>query len=250
MIKEAVILAAGMGVRLSDPMGDRPKGFIVIDQKPIIEESVRKLLKYGIEKIWIVTGYKRQYFKNLVEQYPGRIQTIWNEQFNRSGTMYSLACVKEYLNDCFILLESDIIYEEKALQALINHPTEECILMSGFTNTHDEVFIETKNNYLVRMSKEKNQLINEPTGELVGIVKISPRLFNCMLRHAEESFECTFFYNYETDALVACAKEIDIDCLLIEDLAWSEIDDDVHLKRARDVIYPIIKSKENNKILE
>ena len=51
-------------------------------------------------------------------------------------------------------------------------------------------------------------------------------------------------YDYETDALVAAAKEIDIDCLVIEDLVWAEIDDEVHLKRARDEIYPMIKVKE------
>ena len=244
MIKEAVILAAGTGARLSDSMANMPKGFIIIDQQPIIDESVRKLLKCGIEKIWIVTGYKQHYFEILMEKYPDRIQTIWNEQFYRSGTMYSLYCVREYLNDSFLLLESDIIYEEKALKAVIDHPSNECILMSGFSKSHDEVFIETKNNHLVHMSKDKEQLINEPTGELVGIVKISLRLFDCMVRHAEEHFEHSLFYNYETDALVASAKEIDIDCLLIEDLAWAEIDDEVHLKRARDEIYPIIKFRE------
>ena len=145
-----------------------------------------------------------------MEKYPGRIQTIWNEQFNRSGTMYSLYCVREYLNDPFLLLESDIIYEEKALKAVIDHPSNECILMSGFSKSHDEVFIETKNNHLVHMSKDKEQLINEPTGELVGIVKISPRLFDCMVRHAEEHFEHSLFYNYETDALVGKITSISI----------------------------------------
>ena len=47
MIEEAVILAAGTGARLSDSMANMPKGFIIIDQQPIIDESVRKLLKYG-----------------------------------------------------------------------------------------------------------------------------------------------------------------------------------------------------------
>ena len=47
MIKEAVILAAGMGTRLSDAMAGKPKGLIVFDRYPIIEESVRKLLKSG-----------------------------------------------------------------------------------------------------------------------------------------------------------------------------------------------------------
>jgi 2-aminoethylphosphonate-pyruvate transaminase len=127
---------------------------------------------------------------------------------------------------------------------VINSPSDECILLSGFTKSGDEVFVETKDNYLVGMSKEKEQLNSEPSGELVGIVKVSPKLFACMQRHAKEQFVHSLFYDYETDALVAAAKEIDIDCLVIEDLIWAEIDDEVHLKRARDEIYPMIKVKE------
>ena len=244
MIKEAVILAAGMGARLSDAMAGRPKGFIVFDRYPIIEESVKKLLKHGIEKIWIVTGYEPQNFENLTEKYPGSIQTIWNPVFENSGTMYSLYCVRDYVKGSFLLLESDIIYEQKALTALINTPSKECILLSGFTQSGDEVYVETKDNRLVCMSKDKSQLGSKPSGELVGIVKLSPKLFACMQRHAKEQFVHSLFYDYETDALVAAAKEIDIDCLVLEDLVWTEIDDEVHLKRAKDEIYPMIKLRE------
>ena len=68
MIKEAVILAAGMGTRLSDAMAKKPKCFIIFDRHPIIEESIRKLLKHGIERIWIVTGYEPQNFEILTER--------------------------------------------------------------------------------------------------------------------------------------------------------------------------------------
>jgi 2-aminoethylphosphonate-pyruvate transaminase len=63
-----------------------------------------------------------------------------------------------------------------------------------------------------------------------------------MISHAEEKFEQTLFYDYEVGALVDSSKEIDIDCFLVEDLIWAEIDDPDHLKRAIDLIYPMIKS--------
>jgi len=239
-----VILAAGLGTRLSDAIAGKPKGLIVFDRYPIIEESIRKLLKHGVENIWIVTGYESQNFKNLTEKYPSSIQTIWNPEFENSGTMYSLYCVREYVKGSFLLLESDIIYEQKALTEVINSPSEECVLLSKFTKSGDEVFVETKDNHLVCMSKDKSQLGSEPSGELVGIVKLSPKLFACMQRHAKEQFVYSLFYDYETDALVAAAKEMDIDCLVLEDLAWAEIDDAVHLKRAKNEIYPMIKLKE------
>ena len=244
MIKEAVILAAGMGTRLASSLSTYPKGFITLDQFPIIEESVKKLLKIGIEDIWIVTGYEPQYFERLAEKYPKNIHTVWNAEFEQSGTMHSLYCVKESLKGSFLLLESDIIYESRALEIITNHPADHCILLSDFSHSGDEVFVETKNNFLFNMSKNKSQLQNKPTGELVGITKISQRLFDYMTSYAEEKFEHTLFYDYETGALVDSSKEIDIDCFLVEDLIWAEIDDPDHLKRAIDLIYPMIKSNE------
>jgi len=242
MIKEAVILAAGMGTRLASSLSSYPKGFITFDQFPIIEESVKKLLNIGIEDIWIVTGYEPQYFEKLAERYPKNIHTVWNEEFEQSGTMYSLYCVKESLKGSFLLLESDIIYESRALEIITNHPSDHCILLSDFSHSGDEVFVETTNNFLNDMSKNESQLQNKPIGELVGITKISQRLFDCMISHAEEKFEQTLFYDYEVGALVDSSKEIDIDCFLVEDLIWAEIDDPDHLKRAINLIYPMIKS--------
>jgi len=45
MIKTAVILAAGMGSRIRKRAGNRPKGFLMIDEKSIIEHSISKLIK-------------------------------------------------------------------------------------------------------------------------------------------------------------------------------------------------------------
>ena len=97
---------------------------------------------------------------------------------------------------------------------------------------------------LISMSKDKSQLGDKPSGELVGIVKFSPKLFACMQRSAKDYFMHSLFYDYETDALVAAGKEINLDCLVLEDLVWAEIDDAVHLKRAKDEIYPMIKLRE------
>ena len=46
--------------------------------------------------------------------------------------------------------------------------------------------------------------------------------------------------DYETDALAGVATDIPIPCLLIEDLIWSEIDDETHLRRAKKEIYPMV----------
>lgn len=54
MIQTAVILSAGLGMRLKTKTDDKPKGFITLGKSPIIRESVDKLLDAGIERIIIV----------------------------------------------------------------------------------------------------------------------------------------------------------------------------------------------------
>ena len=50
-VRTAVILAAGVGSRLRGILDDKPKGFLQLGTKPIIEESISKLIRSGISKL-------------------------------------------------------------------------------------------------------------------------------------------------------------------------------------------------------
>ena len=54
----------------------KPKGFLQLGKKSIIEESIDKLIRNGIEKIWIVTGYQSGQFKELIKIYKSTISLI------------------------------------------------------------------------------------------------------------------------------------------------------------------------------
>jgi choline kinase len=245
MIDTAVILAAGMGTRLRDEASDHPKGFLSLGERTIIEESIDRLTSAGIRDIVIVTGYCQGHYEQLAAGRQGLVRTIHNASFAESGSMYSLYCAREVLNSAFLLLESDLIYEPRALTELLAHPAEDAILLSGPTDAGDEVFVATLDGLLVDMSKDRESLRQTPgariAGELVGISKISQPLFATMLRIAGPVFERDLNYDYETDCLVAAAQERDIACPLIADLVWAEIDDPGHLRRAREEVYPAIR---------
>ena len=89
------------------------------------------------------------------------------------------------------------------------------------------------------MSKNINELSSTPTGELVGITKIGSELFTKMMQFYKRN-PINKMADYETDALAGVATDIPIPCLLIEDLIWSEIDDETHLRRAKKEIYPMV----------
>ncbi|MGI9344431.1 MAG: NTP transferase domain-containing protein [Gammaproteobacteria bacterium] len=239
MITAAVILAAGMGTRLRGELEDRPKGFLELGARPIIVDSLERLAEAGIEDIVIVTGYCAAYYDRLADTYDGFVHTVHNDRFADSGSMYSLYCAREHLIGDFLLLESDLIYESRALDALLAHDSPDAILLSGPTAAGDEVWVETRDGNLVAMSKDRSAL-GDVAGELVGTSKISGELFATMCGIAATAFESSLHYDYETDCLVAAAAERPIACPVIPDLAWAEIDDPAHLRRAREVVYPKI----------
>jgi 2-aminoethylphosphonate-pyruvate transaminase len=248
MVRKAIILAAGMGARLRDRGRQTPKGCLCLGEKPILEESIVRLLATGIQRIVIVTGHLAEQFEPLQARYRGAVQLVHNPHFADSGSMYSLSCARHCVDEDFLLLESDLVYERRALTTCLEHPSDSVVLLAGVSNTSDEVFVETRNGRLVAMSKTREHLGSEIPGEFVGICKISRSLFTVMLDTAAQRFAATRHMDYETDCLVAAARVIPVSCHVVEDLIWCEIDDESHLARARKLIYPAILAQKNTTV--
>lgn len=242
MIDTAVILAAGRGTRLAGEVSDRPKGFLTLGERPIVEESVGRLAAAGIRDVVIVTGHCAGHYEELAARSDRLIRTVHNGHFAESGSMYSLWCARQAVSGPFLLLESDLIYEPRALETLLSLPAADGILLSGPTGAGDEVWVETHDDMLAAMSKDRTAL-GSVAGELVGISKISPALFGIMNRIAAEAFSRSLRFDYETDCLVAAGREHPIPCPLVADLVWAEIDDPSHLERARRQVYPEIRRR-------
>lgn len=245
MVETAVILAAGLGSRLKDRTNSKPKGFLVLDKQPIIEESVLKLRACGVKKIFIGTGYLSEVYEEFAERYPD-IVCIKNPDFATTGSMYTLYNMKDSIHDDFLLLESDLIYDKSGISTLLKDERKDLILGSGQTNSGDEVYIEVnEKSNLAKMSKKMNEL-KSIYAELVGISKISVSTFHKMCTFAKDTFEKNPKLDYEY-TMVGISNNTDFFVKKIDDFAWCEIDDEDHLKRAANIIYPRIKEYEGTK---
>ena len=241
----AVILAAGMGSRLRGVVENHPKGFLQLGDRTIVEESIARLRAAGIDNVIIVTGYCAEYYDALAANYGERVTTVHNPSFQQSGSMYSLYCARDLLDAPFLLLESDLIYEKRALEVLLQHSSDDAILLAGRSDAGDEVYVSTQDGCLHAMSKDRAQLGDEIAGELVGICKISTGLFELMIDISRQAFTDNLMFDYETDCLVAAGRSAAIACPVVDDLLWAEIDDAAHLARARDFVYPAIIAAES-----
>ncbi len=239
MIKTAVILAAVRGEGLQGLFKDNvPKGFVSMNGQTIIEAAIEKLKKNGIEKVIVVTGYLGEFYEQLAEKLEG-VVTVRNEVYATSGSMYSLYVTRELLENVkvgFLLLEGDLIFKERALATLLNHPQPNAVLMSGFTKSGDEVWIESRNNLLVNMSKNAHEL-NHVDGELFGISKFSAEMYSKMLEVAQKMFEQTLKVEYE-QCIVRVAQDFEVSTPTIDGRIWGKTDDPNHLKRVLEFVEP------------
>jgi 2-aminoethylphosphonate-pyruvate transaminase len=242
MIKQAVILAAGLGSRLKDKTASMPKGFIELGGNAMVEWSVQKLISCGIENIIIGTGFQREYYDELAKKYPA-IQTAFNADYEKTGSMSTLGVCASLVTDDFLLLESDLIYDSIGLTVLCNDVHENVILASGATNSGDEVYIEADDFLLKAVSKKREEL-SSVCGELVGISKLTPELLREMCRYAKE--RCVEFPKLDYEhAIAACTGKHAVFVRKIEYYAWREIDDDNHLRIAEADILPRILENES-----
>ena len=239
MVKQAVILAAGIGSRLKEKTAYLPKGFLELGGKTLIEESVAKLLKAGIENIYIGTGFRSEYYEQAFAEIK-EVSCIKNNLYRQTGSMYTLYSLKDCLSEDFLILESDLVYEQYALNVLQNSHRENVILSSIPSGAGDEVYIETDaTGCLLNMSKNPEDL-NELHSEFVGITRISLSIYDKLCRLMETCLTTRPNLEYD-EALALIAPQEKFAVLNVPNLAWCEIDNEDHFTRARHTVLPRIK---------
>ncbi|CAH2713937.1 Thiamine kinase [Neobacillus rhizosphaerae] len=236
IVKQAVILAAGTKAEF-----DKPACLLPIKDTTLLERNIGILENNGIEKIIIVTGYKKEAFDKItaLKENPA-IHFVENPRYLWTGSMASLATASELLTDDFILLEDDILIEESAVTELLNHEERDCLLVTQESGFGDEAFIEIQNNYLYKISKDIHQL-NRIDGEMTGITKFSYEVYKEMLQLFETNKNPYVNYEY---ILLDVSRIINVSFLKIADLVWAEIDSYEHHFKVVDKFYPMLQRKE------
>lgn len=240
---QAVILAAGLGSRIRE-FHALPKGFICVGELPIIQESIAKLKRFGIQKILIVTGYRSECYDALAAN-DAAVTTIFNPHFQDKSSLYSLFCAKDWVAEDLLILESDILFESRALETVIDSEVSNMTLLSGETQSGDEVYVtvDSPGCILQAMSKNKAKLDRSKIhGEFVGISKLSYAAYQSLVALLLQKDELLSVGYYEEDGLVALNQLVPVYCHKVPDLLWCEIDDVAQLARARTLYSQLLAS--------
>lgn len=231
MIKTAMILAAGMGTRFGHYTELVPKGFVEVGGNPMILRSIEILLSCGIDRIVIGTGYKKEAYEALQEKY-SYVDTCFSPRYAETNSMYTLYNTRDVLgSDDFLLLESDLVFEKRAVESLLICDQPDVMLVTPVTKFQDQYYIEYDNDHiLTSCSINKNEL--DAKGELVGIHKLSNSFYRKMCTDYASIVNEQLNLGYEYELLRMSRNLSPMYVLKVDDLKWYEIDDESDLDYA------------------
>jgi len=108
---KALILAGGRGKRLRPITDSIPKPLIQINNKPLIEWSIKYLKKYGINEIIICSGYRsKQIEKYLKKKKYFNCEIDFSVETSPLGTAGSIKkAMKKVSGESFVVINGDVI---------------------------------------------------------------------------------------------------------------------------------------------
>lgn len=121
-IKNAIILAAGLGQRMLPITNKTPKPLVDVCGRSFIERIIDRLSDFHLENIFIVVGHLKDSFDFLTHKY-SNINLVYNDKYDCSNNITSVYLLRHYLENS-VIIEGDL---------LIKNPQ---LLTESFKNTH------------------------------------------------------------------------------------------------------------------
>lgn len=239
-----IILGAGVGRRLA-PLTDMiPKALIEIGGRPLLGHMLSSLRQYGLTEIVIVVGHRRELIAAAVQDDLAglTIHLVHNDLFTDSGSLYSLWLARQYIQDAFVFMDADLLFNPHVLAGLHSQPDKSCLLVGPLTgDSGEEVRVYQQQGRVTAIGK--NIISNDVlAGEALGIVKIAATEVPLALELMAELVETDRLTEHE-ELSQALAQHQRLWVQNIGDLSWLEIDFPEDVIRAREIIWPTIQQQ-------
>ena len=120
-VTTALLLAAGMGSRLFPFTQNAPKCLTIVNGISILERLISNLNQHGFKRLVVVTGHLENHIREFLGTQVGDIKVdyIFSPLYKTTNNIYSLWMAREIIDEPFLLLESDLVFDESLLDAML-----------------------------------------------------------------------------------------------------------------------------------
>jgi glucose-1-phosphate cytidylyltransferase len=117
---KVIILAGGLGTRISEETGDKPKPMVLIDDRPIIWHLMNIFAAQGFKDFVIAAGYKCE----VIQEWVAKSEFEWSVEVLDTGLNTQTGgrikkCIQNFPNDDFLATYGDGLGNVN-IKALVN----------------------------------------------------------------------------------------------------------------------------------
>ena len=219
---KALIMAAGVGSRISRHLNNQPKCCVRINGKELIRHTFETLHKKGITDIAIVTGYAKEHIFKALDGF--EYKNFTNPFFDITNSIASAWFAKEFLDgsDEMIVLNGDVFMEEAVLDVLLQKHPSPLFLADSTRKSEADYRFGYQDDILQKYGKELSD--EETTGEYVGIAKLSSKDVGFMKEELERFINSQKHSYWWEDVFYRNIEKKPIHIKDIKPLFWAEVD--------------------------
>lgn len=120
-VSTALLLAAGMGSRLSPLTDNVPKCLIPVNEISILERLIHSLQAHNFKRLVIVVGYQADCIRDFLGTRAGGMEITYinSPLYKTTNNIYSLWLARKAINEPFLLIESDLVFDPDMLTDML-----------------------------------------------------------------------------------------------------------------------------------
>lgn len=242
---QGLILAAGLGSRLKHLTENNTKSMVEVNGVSLIERMLRAIDSKNFNRIIVVTGYRNEMFSKYITNLKLKTDVVFinNDVYDKTNNIYSMYLAKKLMEeDDTITFESDLIFDDKLIDLLLDDDRENLALVSKYERWMDGTCLKINENEEILdfiSGKEFNFEEADEYFKTINIYKLSKEFSKNVYFPFLESYMKAVGKNdyYETVLkIIIGLKRNDILAKVIPtDIKWYEIDDEQDLKIAENI---------------
>ena len=197
---QAIILAAGNGVRFHPFSENKPKPLFSFLGKTTIEHNLSELNGL-VNEVLVVVGYKKEMIMDALGDNYGKIRIKYIEDNDVCGTGSSARLAKDFLEDKFIILNGDDFYSKEDIKKVIdNYPS---ILVKEHNNPTGFGVVIEKDGYLEELIEKPKETCSNLVN--TGLYCLNKNIFDLNIEKSERGeYELTDYIKKSKEIINVC----------------------------------------------
>ena len=224
---QGVILAAGKGSRMGNI--DVPKCLLEINEMPVIRHQINSFKKNGIDDILVVTGYISEMIRKLLNN---EVKYVENSKFDEMNNIYSVWLAIQKLQDDFVCVYGDLMFDEKILDKCLEIKNEIGLMVEPLTR--DETMkVKIENGKIIAINKQIEH--NVANGNFIGMAKFSKKIAKMLFDEIDELIAKNVdgYYTLGIEQLIK--KNIQVGYQFTNGLSWMDMDEMNEFEEAKKI---------------